>query len=99
MLPVSALTGAGMDRVWDLIAQHRDATTGSGERAARRAEQAGTALWGGLADSLLDALRGDAAVAAALPGIEARVRRGETSPAAGGRLLLELFLRRDPAAG
>jgi LAO/AO transport system kinase len=94
VLPVSALTGHGIDTVWALVERHRAALTASGEHAARRAEQACAALWAGLGDSLIEALRTHPAVASLLPEIEARVRGGATSPAAGARTLLELFLGR-----
>jgi LAO/AO transport system kinase len=92
VLPVSALTGAGIDRAWEVVLAHRDAMQASGERARRRAEQARGALWAELGEALIERLRADPEVARRLPGLEARVAEGAISPSAATRELLDRFL-------
>ncbi|HLY55458.1 MAG TPA: methylmalonyl Co-A mutase-associated GTPase MeaB [Stellaceae bacterium] len=90
--PVSSVTGEGLDRIWDAIGRHRAALTESGEVAARRACQAEAALRAELTGVILDALTERPGMAAQIAEVEARVREGATTPAAGARKLLELFL-------
>ena len=90
---VSALTGAGVDAVWDDVARFRTAMEASGEWSRRRALQARAALWTELADGLQARFRAAPAVAARLADIEREVMQGERTPADGARELLRRFLR------
>ena len=49
-------------------------------------------MWSEVSESLLDALRRDAGVAALAGELEEAVRRGELAPAAAARRLLDAFL-------
>jgi LAO/AO transport system kinase len=92
VLAVSALDGAGIEAAWVAVLRHRAATEASGERRSRRADQARAALWAELGESLVERLRGDPRVAAALPALEARVAAGESSPSAAAHEILARFL-------
>ncbi|MFZ2007631.1 MAG: methylmalonyl Co-A mutase-associated GTPase MeaB [Stellaceae bacterium] len=90
---VSALTGAGVDAVWDDVAKFRTLLEASGAWAHHRAEQARAALWTEIGESLLARFRTSSAVAARFAVIERRVKEGARTPADGARELLGLFLR------
>jgi LAO/AO transport system kinase len=90
---VSALTGAGLDPVWDVVARFRALLEASGEWTRRRAEQARAALWREIGDGLTEQFRAAPAIAARLTDIEREVMHGARTPADGARELLRLFLR------
>jgi LAO/AO transport system kinase len=89
---VSALTGEGVDAVWDDVARFRAALEASGEWRRRRAEQGRSALWQEIGDGLIERFRAAPAVAGQLAEIESDVVAGLRSPAAAARLLLAAFL-------
>ncbi|HWD57925.1 MAG TPA: methylmalonyl Co-A mutase-associated GTPase MeaB [Stellaceae bacterium] len=91
---ISALTGAGVDAVWDDVARFRAVLEASGEWQRRRAEQARTALWTELGDGLMARFRAAPAVAGRLAEIERAVMAGERTAADGARELLDLFMTR-----
>ena len=96
---VSALTGAGVDTIWDDVARFRRVLEASGDWSRRRAEQARAALWTEIGDGLRDAFRAAPRVAARLAEIERDVMSGARIPAEGARELLRLFLGHHSAAG
>ena len=57
----SALTGAGIDELWQKILDHRTAMTASGDFAARRREQQVKWMWSMLEQRMMARLRADAA--------------------------------------
>ena len=89
---VSALSGNGVDAVWDDVARFRAVLEASGDWARRRAEQARAALWTEIGDSLQARFRDAPQVAARLGDIEGEVMAGARTPADGARELLRLFL-------
>jgi LAO/AO transport system kinase len=89
---VSALTGSGIDAVWDDVARFRAALQASGAWERRRAEQARAALWAEIDDGLLECFRAAPGVAGRLAAIEREVSAGTRTPAAAARLLLAAFL-------
>ena len=89
---VSALTGDGIDAVWEDAARFRAALAASGAWERRRATQAQAALWAEIGDELLERFRAAPAVAARLPKAEREVATGKRSPAAAARDLLAAFL-------
>jgi LAO/AO transport system kinase len=91
---VSALTGAGVDVVWDDVARFRALLEASGGWRQRRAEQARAALCTEIGDGLLAQFRATPQVAVRLPDIERQVMSGARTPAEGARLLLKAFLKR-----
>jgi LAO/AO transport system kinase len=90
---VSALTGAGVDAVWDDVARFRTVLEASGDWTCRRAGQARAALWTEIGDGLTARFRAAPPVAARLAHIERAVMAGTRTPADGARELLRLFVR------
>jgi LAO/AO transport system kinase len=89
---ISALTGAGVDVVWDDVARLRALLEDSGEWSRRRAEQARAALWSEIGEGLREQFCAAPAVTALLADIEREVMSGARTPADGARALLGLFL-------
>jgi LAO/AO transport system kinase len=90
---VSALEGTGIEEVWDDVARFRAALEPTGAWSRRRSEQALSALWSEIGDSLLERFRATPAVARRLAAIEAEVIAGTRTPTAAARKLLAAFLR------
>jgi len=87
-LAISGQTGAGLDELWDVIAEHHRALTASGALSLRRAEQQRIWMWTLIRERLETRLRASAAVRAVLPRLEADVQAGSiTSTAAADELL------------
>jgi LAO/AO transport system kinase len=89
---VSALTGDGIDAVWEDVARFRAALEASGAWARRRADQAKAALWAEIGDGLLERFRAAPGIAARLAKLEREVAAGKRTPASAARLLLAAFL-------
>ena len=89
----SARDGAGVAEAWDVVLNHNEVLTQSGELSARRADQARDWMWSELNDTLLAALRDDPVVGRQVPLLEAAVGEGNIPPVTAARQLLELFLR------
>jgi LAO/AO transport system kinase len=89
---VSALTGAGIDAIWDDIARFRALLEASGAWQRRRAEQARSALFTEIGEGLLAQFRTAPQVAARFADIEREVKDGSRTPADGARELLKDFL-------
>src|SRR5579863_2104080 len=85
---VSALTGSGVDAVWDDVARFQAALEATGAWDKRRAEQARAALWAEIGDGLLDRFRAAPKIAAHLAEIEREVTNGARTPASASRDLL-----------
>ena len=92
VMSISALEGNGIADVWSTVERYVGIMAGNGAHAARRAEQSRAALWREIGDGLLDAFKEDAATAARLAEVEAKVMKGKTSPAVAARGLLGKFL-------
>jgi LAO/AO transport system kinase len=71
VLTSSALTGMGLDEVWQAIVDHRAALEASGQLEARRARQLREWLWALVQGELQDALRTSPAVSAIRAALEA----------------------------
>ncbi len=89
---VSALEGAGIAEVWDVVERHRIAMSASGERAQRRSAQVRAALWREVQEGLIDAFKSDRKIAPELAKIERRVAAGEESALSAAHQLLRAFL-------
>ncbi|MBS0248104.1 MAG: methylmalonyl Co-A mutase-associated GTPase MeaB [Proteobacteria bacterium] len=79
MVPVmtySALTGAGIDTLWNHVADYRKKMTASGELITRRRDQQVKWMWTLLEERLTARLRGD-------PAVRAKVKQAESAVAAG----------------
>jgi LAO/AO transport system kinase len=91
VLAASARSGQGIDAVWQTALEQRAALEASGEREARRREQARAWLWNLLEEGLRDAFRRHPAVAARIQQAERDVESLKSTPAAAARALLEAF--------
>jgi len=91
VLTASARTGDGIPAVWEAICAHRSALEASGERQARRRDQARAWMWSLVDEGLQRAFREHAAVAARIEAAERQVESLQATPAAAARALLEAF--------
>jgi LAO/AO transport system kinase len=77
----SALTGQGLDGLWNNVLEYRDRMTKAGETAARRRSQQVKWMWAMFDERLHARLKSDPKLKARLPQIEAAVAAGQLSPA------------------
>jgi LAO/AO transport system kinase len=87
-LAISGLTGAGLEELWAVIEEHREALASTGELATLRSEQQLAWMWSLIVDRLERAFRTNPQVAARLPAVEADVVAGRTTPTAAAESLL-----------
>ena len=85
----SALTGAGIDRLWQKILEHRTAMNASGEFASRRREQQVKWMWSMLEQRIMARLRSEPAIRAKVKKTEAEVADGRISPALAAEQIAE----------
>ena len=90
----SALTGAGLDTLWQKILDHRSALNASGEFAARRREQQVKWMWSMLEQRLMARLRSDASIRAKVKKAEAAVADGRLTPAVAAEQIAEMLRER-----
>lgn len=84
----SALSGLGLDAVWQAVRDHRAALSASGDLEATRSAQAKAALWREVEAAILDAFLARPGMAQAMEAMEAEVAAGRLSPAGAARRLL-----------
>ncbi len=77
----SALTGIGIDALWEKILAHRTAMNASGDFDARRRDQQVKWMWTILEDRLHARLRSDPAIRSKVKQLEAAVANGRMTPA------------------
>ncbi len=77
----SALTGTGIDALWEKILAHRTAMNASGDFDARRRDQQVKWMWTMLEDRLKARLRSDPAIRTKVKQIETAVANGRMTPA------------------
>ncbi len=94
VMTVSAVKRTGLEEVWRMVGEHREALTADGSFERRRARQHVRWMWAQLEDRLLQLLREAPAVAAALPAMEEAVEVGRRPPTVAAEEIIELFLRR-----
>jgi LAO/AO transport system kinase len=87
----SALTGTGIDILWQKILDHRTATNASGEFASRRQQQQVKWMWSMLEQRTMARLRADASVRAKVKRIETEVAAGRISPALAAEQIAEML--------
>jgi LAO/AO transport system kinase len=80
VLTCSALTGQGIAELWAQVLKHRDKTTATGERDARRRAQQVKWMWSMLEERMTARLRSDPAVRSKLKQAEAAVAAGRLAP-------------------
>lgn len=87
----SALTGEGVSEVWQTVLEHRKLLEGNGFLAQRRSHQALEWMNELVMIGLQESFAGDSGVAARLPLLQDEVQRGQVTPFAAGRELLQIF--------
>jgi LAO/AO transport system kinase len=92
VLSCSALTGGGIDEVWQQIQNYRDSQDAAGVLQARRAEQATAWMWSEIKETLVETFRAHPQIRSELERVEDQVRRGELPPTAAAVGLLGRFL-------
>ena len=88
VLACSGQSGTGLDDVWAAVTRHRATLDEHGELARKRATQQVEWMWSMVRERLLDRLRTDEGVRAALPDVERSVRAGTLTPTLGADTLL-----------
>jgi LAO/AO transport system kinase len=91
VLTCSALTGAGINQLWQNILDHRTAMQASGEFAERRRQQQVKWMWSMLEQRMLARLRADPSMRAKVKRTEAEVAGGRISPALAAEQIAELL--------
>jgi LAO/AO transport system kinase len=91
VLTYSALTGTGIDKLWQKVLGHRTAMKASGEFDARRRQQQVKWMWSMLEQRMMAQLRADPAVRTKVKKIEAEVAGGRVSPALAAEQIAELL--------
>ncbi len=84
----SALEHSGIDRVWDMILSHREKTRMAGELSMKRKRQSLDWMWSLIEEGLQERFEKNQHVKRELPGIEAAVEKGETTPTVAAKRLL-----------
>jgi len=87
----SSAKGDGIADVWDTVASFHQRISDSGGLIARRADQAGKALWQAVEDALIDDVRRSSAVAAVREETESQARSGILSPRLAAKRVLEAY--------
>jgi LAO/AO transport system kinase len=90
----SALTGTGMDTLWQKVLDHRTAMNASGEFAARRRVQQVKWMWSMLEQRMMARLRADASIRAKVKKTEAEVADGRLTPAVAAEQIAEILRER-----
>jgi LAO/AO transport system kinase len=91
VMTYSALTGSGIETMWQKILDHRTAMNASGEFASRRQEQQVKWMWAMLEQRMMARLRADASVRAKVKRIEAEVAGSRISPALAAEQIAEML--------
>ncbi len=89
VVPCSALTGEGIDQVWELIERHHRLAVDNGALDTRRRHQRVQWMWSTIDDTLMRAVRRHPAVAGALPGLVEAVENGHITPTLAAEKALE----------
>ncbi len=92
VLTSSALTGKGLDEVWQAVLDHRAYLEAHGGLEPRRARQQIDWLWSLVEGEVLDAVRSSGGVRARRDGIEAAIARNELSALEGAEELVRAFI-------
>lgn len=88
VLTCSALTGDGVEAVWEQVRAHRAALESSGELTAKRADQEVAWMWATVQDRVLGRLRTDSVTRERVAALEKDLRAGRTTAAAAATDLL-----------
>lgn len=91
VIACSALTGDGLDEVWQAVLDHRAHLEENGSLEGRRAQQQHEWMWAMVDAALRDDVRRDEAVRAVLAEVEPGVRDGSVSAVDAAARVLEAF--------
>jgi LAO/AO transport system kinase len=91
VITYSALTGTGIDTLWQKNLDHRIAMNASGEFEARRRQQQIKWMWSMLEQRMMARLRADPAVRARVKAIEAEVAGGRVTPALAAEQIAQML--------
>jgi LAO/AO transport system kinase len=91
VVTVSALTGAGMAELWELVEEHHRLLVASGELEERRRHQLGRWMWSLIEEKLLDSFRHHPEVTERLAELERAVAQGTVTPTQAAAELLTAF--------
>ena len=91
VLTCSALTGTGLDTVWEQVRQHHQVLDEAGELAAKRSRQQVDWTWAMVRDALMSRLRDHPEVRAVAGDVEAEVRAGRLTATLGAERILKAF--------
>ena len=91
VLGVSAATGDGIEAFWNIILQHREMLSATGQLAEKRRKQALDWMWSLIDAGLQERFRSHDAIQAALPGQIAAVAASLATPTAAATFLLGKF--------
>lgn len=91
VVPVSALEGRGMDRVWSIVSEHREKLTQSGELGRKRAEQRRRWFWSLLDDGMKARFLGRERIARAIREKQRAIDAGTVTPTAAARDVLAML--------
>jgi LAO/AO transport system kinase len=91
VITYSALTGTGIDVLWQKILDHRTAMNASGEFAGRRRQQQIKWMWSMLEQRMMARLRADPAIRARVKKIEAEVADGRITPAVAAEQIADVL--------
>lgn len=93
----SGQTGDGIERIWEIIAEHHQMFSNTGELMNRRQQQLLDWMWSLVDEGLRDAVRRQPQVASKLAGLEKDVLAGRTTPTtAAGKILDEFHTSGSP---
>jgi LAO/AO transport system kinase len=90
VLVTSALTGDGIDDVWDAVVRHHEVLASEGVLAARRREHAVHSFWARVREQLLSRLQDDVDAREQLGALEREVAAGQVSPTTAALQVTEL---------
>jgi LAO/AO transport system kinase len=91
VLTYSALTGTGIEKLWQKILDHRTAMNASGDFAARRRQQQVKWMWSMLEQRMMARLRADPAVRSKVKKTETEVADGRITPAVAAEQIAEML--------
>jgi LAO/AO transport system kinase len=94
----SGHTGAGLDEIWQIIGEHHEQLTASGELERRRKRQLLGWMWSLVDEGLHAAVHEHPKVAASLEILEEDVLEGRTTPTVAADQILEAFGVRSPVS-
>ncbi|MDH3673006.1 MAG: methylmalonyl Co-A mutase-associated GTPase MeaB [Gammaproteobacteria bacterium] len=88
----SALTGVGIEMVWDTVLEYWRKFSASSAQSSRRSDQARAWMWAETSDGLVAALKRHPNVRGRVAQLEAAVTAGTLSPTVAAQELLKAFL-------